>query len=140
MGTPDEHGQMRKQVEAIIDIWLEYDATGDPSVFTDADIFAEDIMHNPPDNPTVRGRDAVLDYLESFDPTVFEWEFEITNIEVGRDIVIAQLSYQGRARPDADPNAEELSGTSIDAFRRMEDGSLKQIISSPNPSGHYPLK
>lgn len=139
MSASDDTEHIVSQVEAIIDVWLEYDATGDPSVFTDADVFADDIMHNPPDTPVVRGKAAVLDYLETFDPTVFEWEFTIADIEIGRDIVIAELSYRGRPRPDTDPDAEELGGTSIDAFRRQDDGTLKQIISSPSPAGYYPI-
>lgn len=140
MNSADEDANMTTQVEDILDVWLEYDVTGDSSVFAEADVFADDVVHNPPDNPPVRGKTAVLDYLDSFDPTVFEWEFSIADMQVGRDLVIVQLSYQGRARPDADPDAGELDGTSIDAFRRQEDGSLKQILSSPNPDGHYPVK
>lgn len=140
MNTSDEYGEIETEVEAILDVWLEYDVKGNPSVFTDADVFAEDIVHNPPDHPPVRGKAAVLDYFDSLDPTVFGWEFTIVDIEVGRDLVIAQLSYRGRPRPDADPDAEEVDGTSIDVFRRQKDGSLKQIMSSPNPDGHYPVK
>lgn len=137
--STDEHGEIRAQVEAVLDVWLEYDVDGDPSVFTEAEVFADDIMHNPPDNPPVHGKADVLGYLESFDPTVFEWEFTIVDMEVGRDMVIVQLSYRGRPRPDTAPDADEVSGTSIEAFRRQEDGSLKQFITSPNPDGHYPL-
>lgn len=140
MNSSDRDGEIRAEVEAILDIWLEYDVTGDPSVFTDADVFAEDIVHNPPDHPPVRGKADVLDYFESFDPTVFGWEFTIADIEVGRDLVVVQLSYRGRPRPDADPDSDDVSGTSIDIFRREEDGSLKQIMSSPNPDGLYPVE
>lgn len=139
MDTREEHEDIIAQVEAIIEVWLEYDATGDPSVFTDADVFAEDIMHNPPDNPTIRGLDEVLDYLESFDPTVFDWEFTIADIEVGRDLVVVELSYRGRPRAEADPDGDEVDGTSIDVFRRHDDGTLKQLISSPSPAGVYPI-
>lgn len=140
MNTSDEYGKIETEVEVILDVWLEYDVTGDPSVFTDADVFADDIIHNPPDNPPVHGKAAVLDYLDSFDPTASDWEFTIVDIEIGRDLVIVELSYRGRPRPDVAPDAEEVDGTSIEAFRRQDDGSLKQLISSPSPDGHYPLE
>jgi ketosteroid isomerase-like protein len=136
MNTPEEYEQIETSVETILNVWLEYDLTGDPSVFREADVFADDIIHNPPDNPPVHGREAVLEYLDSFDPTSSDWEFSIVDIEVGRDLVTVELSYRGRPRPDA----EDVEGTSIEVFRREEDASLKHLISSPSPDGHYPVK
>lgn len=140
MDSLDADGNLVTQVEDVIDVWLEYDATGDVSVFTEAGIFADDIVHNSPDNPPLHGKAAVLDHFDSFDPTAFEWDASIENIEAGQDLVVLELSYRGRPRAEADPDADEVDGTSIDVFRRHDDGALKQIISSPSPDGYYPLE
>lgn len=122
-----------QQANEIIDIWLEYDATGDVSVFTQADVFAEDIVHNPSGDPPIEGKDAVIEYLDSLDPTVMEWELTLDEITIGRELVVAQMTFRGTEKAAEDGDPEQVVGTSVDAFRRQDDGSLTQILSSPNP-------
>lgn len=130
-----EYERAYQQVEGIIDVWLEYDETGDASLFEANDVFTPDVMHNPAGEPPVVGKEQVLEYLEELDPTALEWTIAVDNVSVGRDLVIARTTYRGTKRTEAGDEHAISRGTSIDAFRWQTEGTLKQILSAPNPDG-----
>lgn len=64
MAGPREYDTTVRHVEALIDIWLEDDETGDATVFEEHDVCADDVIHNPGGEPPVVGTTSALAYLE----------------------------------------------------------------------------
>lgn len=134
MGSPVDPQDVRDQIEEVIEIWLEYDATADPSVFDDTDLFAEDIVEKTCGEAPIVGKEAVIEYLDTLDPTEWEWDYTIDEIVAGRDLVVTRFTVRGRENGHDAPDPEEVVISSVDAFRRQDDGTLKQFLSAPSPN------
>lgn len=131
MPDPADRARVAQQVEDIMDTWVEYDETVDPSVLED--VFADDIVEIPCGEPPIIGKDSVLAHLSTLDPTPFEWNHAVEDLHVGRDLVVARVESTGTRRdPERTDLPEELVIGGLDVFRREDDGTLKQFISAPS--------
>lgn len=130
MPPSEEREEVAQQVEEIMHTWVEFDETVDPSVFDD--VFAEDIVEITDGEPPIIGKESVKEFLTTLDPTPLEWEHDVQDLHVGRDLVVARVESTGTRRdPERDDIPEELVIGGLDIFRR-EEGGLKQIYSVPS--------
>ncbi|MFB6220966.1 MAG: nuclear transport factor 2 family protein [Halolamina sp.] len=132
---PDRAGSFTdgEPIEEIMAAWQTFDDTGDLSVLTDH--LADDVVHSPMGGKPVVGKGAVVEHLRGLDPTENDWEMELDDVEVGTDLAIARATIRGQTAPDDGSDPEEIVLSSVDVFRREDDGSWKQIISHPNGNG-----
>lgn len=122
-----------ESIEEIMAAWQAFDDTGDLSVLTDH--LADDVVHSPMGGTPVVGKDAVVEHLTGLDPTENDWEMELDDVEVGTDLAVTRATIRGQTAPDDGSDPEEVVLSSVDVFRREDDGSWKQIISHPNGNG-----
>lgn len=130
MVSPEERERVARQVEEIMDTWVAFDETVDPSVFDD--VFADDIVEITDGEPPIIGKESVQEFLATLDPTPMEWEHDVQDLHVGRDLVVARVESTGvRRDPEREDIPEEMVIGGLDVFRR-EEGTLKQIYSVPS--------
>lgn len=126
----EEREEVAEQVEEIMDTWVTYDETVDPSVFED--VFAEDIVEITDGEPPIIGKDSVKEYLATLDPTPMKWEHDVEDFHAGPDLVVARVESTGTRRdPEREDIPEKVVIGGLDVFRR-EEGKLKQIYSVPS--------
>lgn len=131
MPDHEDRANVAQQVEGILDTWVEYDETVDPSVLEG--VFADDIVEIPCGEPPIVGKDSVLEYLSTLDPTPFEWNHDVQDLHVGRDLVVARVKSTGTRRdPERADLPKKIVIGGLDVFRRKDDGTLKQFISAPS--------
>lgn len=133
MSSNSDPAEVVEQVEEILAAWEAYDDTGEFSEIADNNVLAEDAVHIHPGKRPIVGKDDFITFFESLDPSEYDWNHTLEDVVVGRDLVIARHTYRGRKEDDQSGETEKVSGTSVDAFRRTNDGSLKQILSIPSP-------
>lgn len=131
-GNEPEHTDV-SQLEEIQAAWQAFDDTGDITVL--ADYLAEEVVHSPMEAPPIEGKDAVVDHLRDLDPTNYGWEITRDDRLIGEDLAVLRFTIRGTTPPENGSDSEEVSLSSVDVFKRQDDGSWKQVISQPNRNG-----
>jgi uncharacterized protein (TIGR02246 family) len=86
-----------------------------------AALFLEDAVVNPPNEPAVKGREAIRAWLEKFPPMT---EFKLNNVYVeGReDLAYVLGTYTMTIIPPGAPGPVKDSGKFVTVVRRQPDG------------------
>ncbi|MGF1543916.1 MAG: YybH family protein [Parvularculaceae bacterium] len=88
--------------------------------------YTDDVVLLEPDEPEVRGLDALEARLSEFGRGVdLATSHEIVELTSFDDIVVVQGKVTGTAQPDGDPNAYAFETKNIIIFKRSRDGGLK---------------
>lgn len=121
----DDHDQL----DRIRAAWEQYTETGDASQLEDR--LAEHVVHLPPDDQPVAGPEALL----ADHPVLEGGEWEITDVDriVSGDLAVERSTIRWTAPADDGGEPDRGTVTSVDAYRRRDDGVWRQILSVPLP-------
>ena len=107
-----------------------------------AALFLEDAVVNPPNEPAVKGREAIRAWLEKFPPIT---EFKLNNVKVEgcEDLAYVLGTYTMTIAPPGSPGPVKDSGKFVTVLRRQPDGRwlvAVDMFSSDLPAAALPPK
>lgn len=114
-------------VAAIRALLAEYDAlanAGDAAAL--AELYAEDVIHMPPDAASHVGRGAVLAAMEEmFGANTLQLTSVADEIEVTGDLAFVRITWDETIAPKAGGDTEQMHGNWLVILKRQADGSWK---------------
>ena len=129
-------------VEAIKDFFDTYTSTiaaGDLDGWVDH--FAEDIVAMPPNEATMKGKEASRQWAQpGFDQFNMEEIITIEEIEVSGNWAFARVSYTLKSTPKAGGETFQANGKIIWIFKRQTDGTWKASHVIWNGNEPLPLR
>jgi uncharacterized protein (TIGR02246 family) len=105
-----------------------------------AALFLDDAVINPPNEPAVKGREAIRAWLEKFPPIT---EFKLNNdyVEGREDLAYVLGTYTMTIEPPGAPGPVKDSGKFVTVLRRQPDGrwlAAVDMFSSDLPAAPAP--
>lgn len=110
----------RDRIRAFYDDWSARLLDGDFEGM--AELYTQDAVFMPPNQPMIRGRDELLEFMRSF-PPVTRADFEVDEIDGYGDIAYVTGRYSMTLEPEDAPEPIEDEGKYIEIRRRQPDGS-----------------
>jgi uncharacterized protein (TIGR02246 family) len=105
-----------------------------------ANLFLEDAVINPPNQPAVQGRAAIRAWLETL-PPILEFRLEHTKVEGRADLAYTVGTYRMTMAPPGAPGPVTEAGKFVEVLRRQADGRwlcAVDMFSSDSPPGAPP--
>ena len=113
--------------DAIRALLAEYDAlanAGDAAAL--AELYAEDVVHMPPDAASHIGREALLAAMEeTFGANTLQLTSVADEIEVAGDLAFMRITWDESMTPKAGGDTEQMHGNWLVILKRQADGSWK---------------
>ena len=92
------------------------------------ELFAEDAVLMPPNNPVIRGRTAFRAMIESFNPSFTAHNIELREIDGYGDIAYAWGNYTETFTVSGVPQPIEDVAKLMFIFRKQPDGSWAAVV------------
>lgn len=108
------------EMNAFYDAWTERLLAQDFDAM--AQLYTEDAVVMPPNQPAVTGRAALLEFMRSF-PRVTRAEFQPDEIDGYGDLAYVVGRYSMTLEPEGAPGPVEDHGKYIELRRKQPDGS-----------------
>jgi uncharacterized protein (TIGR02246 family) len=105
-----------------------------------AAVYADDAISMPPDQPALRGRDAIRKSMEKFlsGTTVKNPTLTTVDVIVSGDIAVETGTQDGTMQPKSGGGAVSAKGKYLAVYKRQPDGSWKIIRDAYNPDAPTP--
>ena len=88
---------------------------------THADLYTDDAVVIPPNEPPVKGRAAIRAWLEKF-PPITEFKFDNVKVEGRDDLAYVVGTYAFTLAPPGAPGPVKATGRYVEIRRRQPDG------------------
>lgn len=85
------------------------------------ELYTDDTIFMPPNQPMIEGKDGLLSFMRAF-PPVSSADFTLDEIDGYGDLAYACGSYSMTLEPEGAPGPVEDRGKFIEIHRRQEDG------------------
>ena len=125
--VPVSQQDTEADVDAIRALLAQYDAlanAGDAAAL--AELYAEDVIHMPPDAASHVGRGAVLAAMEEmFGANTLQLTSVADEIELAGDLAFVRITWDETIAPKAGGDTEQMHGNWLAILKRQADGSWK---------------
>lgn len=108
-----------RKIDAIVEVAMKAAVARDFETWSN--VFLEDAVLNPPNQPAVQGRAAIRAWLEKL-PPVQEFRLKHTKVEGRGDLAYALGTYSMTMAPPDAPGAVTDAGKFVEVLRKQPDG------------------